>query len=119
MSTPSPKYFCPRCRAAYDADHLYCGRCGADMHRASRLTMARAEAEEDGGVAPPRDEERARADAGHDRRAADPWLGRVIDARYRVIDVIGRGGMGVVYKVEHQRMGKIAAMKVLHGELAT
>src|SRR5262245_63889028 len=32
--------------------------------------------------------------------------------------IIGRGGMGVVYKVEHQRMGKIAAMKLLHGELA-
>src|SRR4030095_11279532 len=37
---------------------------------------------------------------------------------YRVISRIGQGGMGVVYKVEHQRMGKIAAMKVLHQDLA-
>ena len=56
-----------------------------------------------------------------DRRASlgpDPWLGKVVDSRYRVIDVLGRGGMGVVYKIEHQRMGKIAAMKVLHRDLA-
>ena len=46
------------------------------------------------------------------------WLGTIVDGRYRVIEVIGRGGMGVVYKVEHVRMGKIAAMKVLHRDLA-
>jgi serine/threonine-protein kinase len=48
----------------------------------------------------------------------DYWLGRLIDGRYRVIARVGQGGMGLVYKVEHQRMGKIAAMKVLHRELA-
>lgn len=57
---------------------------------------------------------RMRRISDHER---DPWLGRVIDNRYRVIEIIGRGGMGMVYKVEHQRMGKIAAMKVLHTEL--
>jgi serine/threonine-protein kinase len=35
-----------------------------------------------------------------------------------VLEVLGRGGMGVVYRVEHLRMGKIAAMKVLHRDLA-
>lgn len=48
----------------------------------------------------------------------DPWLGRVIDGRYRVLERIGRGGMGSVYKVEHVRMGKIAALKLLHRELS-
>jgi serine/threonine-protein kinase len=57
-----------------------------------------------------------------DRRLSDSnqlWLNRVVDGRYRVLEVIGRGGMGVVYRVEHMRMGKIAAMKVLHRDLAT
>jgi len=56
-----------------------------------------------------------------DRRLTDSnqrWLGKIVDGRYRVLEVIGRGGMGVVYKVEHLRMGKIAAMKVLHHDLA-
>jgi serine/threonine-protein kinase len=57
-----------------------------------------------------------------DRRLSDSnqaWLGKVVDGRYRVLEVIGRGGMGVVYRVEHLRMGKIAAMKVLHRDLAS
>ena len=57
-----------------------------------------------------------------DRRLSDSnqaWLGKVVDGRYRVLEVIGRGGMGVVYRVQHVRMGKIAAMKVLHRDLAS
>ncbi|MGE5181446.1 MAG: serine/threonine protein kinase [Acidobacteriota bacterium] len=61
------------------------------------------------------------SDVPIDRRLSDSnqaWLGRIVDGRYRVLEVIGRGGMGVVYRVEHLRMGKIAAMKVLHRDLA-
>jgi eukaryotic-like serine/threonine-protein kinase len=50
---------------------------------------------------------------------ADRWLGRVVDGRYRVISRIGAGGMGVVYRVEHLRLGKTAAMKVLSPDTAT
>ena len=46
------------------------------------------------------------------------WIGAVVEGRYKVLEIIGRGGMGEVYKVEHVRMGKIAAMKLLHEELA-
>ena len=56
-----------------------------------------------------------------DRRLSDSnqaWLGKIVDGRYKVMEVIGRGGMGVVYRVEHLRMGKVAAMKVLHRDLA-
>jgi serine/threonine-protein kinase len=47
------------------------------------------------------------------RRDDPEWLGH-----YRLTGRLGSGGMGVVYKVEHLRMGKIAAMKVLHADLA-
>jgi eukaryotic-like serine/threonine-protein kinase len=128
MTTLHPKFFCPRCRAAYDVDHNYCGRCGADMHHASRLQRALLLDEESGSHRRASSTDSGEVPApvlgprgSRDRRGGpgpDPWLGRVIDGRYRVVDVVGRGGMGVVYKVEHQRMGKIAAMKVLHGDLA-
>lgn len=48
----------------------------------------------------------------------DPLIGRVVADRYRILQLIGRGGMGVVYKCEHTRMGKIMAIKLLHGDLA-
>ncbi|HTL34032.1 MAG TPA: serine/threonine-protein kinase [Kofleriaceae bacterium] len=87
------------------------------MTRASALDAAARESEP--GVA------RAASEAGdstEDRRLSDSnqaWLGKIVDGRYKVIEVIGRGGMGVVYRVEHLRMGKIAAMKVLHRDLAS
>jgi serine/threonine protein kinase len=48
----------------------------------------------------------------------DRWLNRIVDGRYRVVARIGTGGMGVVYRVEHLRLGKTAAMKVLAPDTA-
>lgn len=45
--------------------------------------------------------------------------GAIVDGRYRVVDRIGEGGMGSVYRVEHLRLGARFALKVLRGELAT
>jgi serine/threonine-protein kinase len=50
--------------------------------------------------------------------SSDPLAGRVIADRYRIQTLIGRGGMGVVYRGEHVHMGKTVAIKLLHGELA-
>ena len=42
----------------------------------------------------------------------------ILDGRYRVLAKLGEGGMGAVYRVEHIRMGKILALKVLRSDLA-
>ncbi len=44
--------------------------------------------------------------------------GRLIDDRYRLLEKLGEGGMGSVFKVEHVRMGKIAALKIMRSDLA-
>jgi serine/threonine-protein kinase len=113
LETPIRKYFCPRCKAAYPVDQNFCGACGADMHRASKLFAQNATPDEIVTVRGKVVDDRIDMPA-----PSDPWIGRVVDDRYRVLEIIGRGGMGVVYKVAHQRMGKIAAMKVLGAELA-
>lgn len=58
-------------------------------------------------------------DEGHEGdELADPLIGLVVADRYRIVERIGRGGMGIVYRVEHVRIGKILAMKLLAGELS-
>jgi serine/threonine protein kinase len=44
---------------------------------------------------------------------AEPLLGRMLGG-YRIQCEIGRGGMGAVYEVVHERMGQRAALKVLN-----
>src|SRR5580692_9317434 len=48
---------------------------------------------------------------------ADVLVGKVLD-RYRILEKIGEGGMGAVYRVEHIMLQKHMAMKLLRFELS-
>ena len=50
----------------------------------------------------------------HDPEAEPDLTGIIVDGRYRVIELIGEGGMGKVYLAEHVEIGKRVALKVLH-----
>ncbi|HMF44141.1 MAG TPA: protein kinase [Polyangia bacterium] len=82
---------CPKCAESLAAGLRFCGRCGRLLEGLDPAELAAPE---------------------------DPWLGRVVDGRYRVQARLGVGGMGIVYRVEHLHLGKTAAMKVLSPDTA-
>jgi serine/threonine protein kinase len=51
---------------------------------------------------------------------ADVWSdGSVIIGKYRIINKIGQGGMGVVYKAVHMAFDELRALKVINSNLMT
>ncbi|MGH2897546.1 MAG: serine/threonine-protein kinase, partial [Solirubrobacteraceae bacterium] len=44
-------------------------------------------------------------------------IGAILDGRYRVIEPIAEGAMGVVYRAERVKLGRVVAIKVLHDVL--
>lgn len=48
---------------------------------------------------------------------SDPLLGTTFAERYEILSVIGFGGMSVVYKAKHKVLGRLVAIKMLHGDL--
>lgn len=51
----------------------------------------------------------------HDDDVHDPLLGRVIDGRFTLQSVLGRGGMGVVYRAHQASLERSVALKVMSG----
>jgi serine/threonine-protein kinase len=50
--------------------------------------------------------------------AAEKYLGAVIDGRYKVLEVLGEGGMGVVYRCRRRIFDNEVAVKILRSDFA-
>jgi len=51
-------------------------------------------------------------------RIAMDNAGRVLSGRYRLLEQIGKGGMGTVWRAEHMELGSLCAIKLIDDDLA-
>jgi serine/threonine-protein kinase len=79
---------CPQCGNGCDESHKFCPLCGFPIAQIA-------------GTAP----------------AEDPFINRTLPGGYVILDLVGIGGMGRVYRAEQRMLGRTVAVKVIHPHL--
>ena len=90
---------CPKCRSDNTSDSRYCKECAAPLTSFPGISAFPAET-----LSMPLNE---------------LATGSVFAGRYKIIEELGKGGMGKVYKVVDQELGEKMALKLIRPEVAT
>ena len=51
-------------------------------------------------------------------KSTDKYIGKILDDRYEILELIGTGGMANVYKALCHRLNRYDAVKIMHDDTA-
>ncbi len=107
--------FCRSCRTVISDAAKHCPNCGSATQAANQAAPTLLPNEEG---SPPTAAPTLNRSSASGNRTDETLVGRVLANRYRLVEKLGQGGMGVVYKGEHIRIHRATAIKVLNAELS-
>ena len=90
---------CPKCQFENPEDTFYCGKCAIPLPSLKDISVSQTET-----LLAPREE---------------LTTGTIFAGRYQIIEELGKGGMGKVYRVLDKRLKEEVALKLIKPEIAS
>lgn len=108
---------CPRCNQELTGQAKFCNKCG--MSISSEMNAATLLASNEPVKNISSSPEQVATKVSTTPVSITPTANRIIEGKYELLELLGEGGMGSVYRARRLRIGDYVAVKVLHEKYVT
>jgi eukaryotic-like serine/threonine-protein kinase len=107
---------CPRCKQELTTHAKFCNQCGLSISSEMNAATLLASGEPAKNITP---QEQVATRVSTTPVSVMPTANRIIEGKYELLELLGEGGMGSVYRARRLRIGDYVAIKVLHEKYVT